>query len=91
MGIHVLQLSEPIEANGEKIESLSIRRPKGKDFKRIEGRSMDNPFRLILDFAAILSDIPPSAMDSLSAEDVQEVSNIVGPFLGKSQPTGETS
>lgn len=86
-----ITLKEPIQAHGETISTLEIRAPKGKDFKKIPGASMDAPFKMILDFAAILADVPPSALDELSVEDVEEVCRVVGPFLGKSPATGGMS
>lgn len=88
MGKITIQLTEPIMAHDHEVGALEIRTPRGKDFKQIEGRSMENPFRLILDFAAILADVPPSSLDGLSAKDVQEVVKVIGPFLGESPKIG---
>lgn len=76
-----LTLTEPVTAHGEEIIELAFRKPKGKDFKRISGESMENPFEMMLDFAARLADVPPSTMDELEAEDVTEVIVFVGPFM----------
>jgi hypothetical protein len=83
-----ITLKEPIQAHGETITTLEIRNPKGKDFKKISGAAMEAPFKMILDFAAILADVPPSALDELGVEDVEAVCAVVGPFLGKSPATG---
>ena len=86
-----IRLQEPIKAHGEDVDVLRIRRPRGKDFKRISEQSMSTPFRMILDFAAILADVPPSALDDLCAADVGRVMEVVGPFLGESPATGGIS
>lgn len=83
-----ITLKGSIQAHGETITTLEIRDPKGKDFKKIPAASMENPFKMILDFAAILADVPPSALDDLGVEDVEAVCAVVGPFLGKSPATG---
>ena len=85
-----VRLQEPIQAHGEDVDVLRIRKPKGKDFKKISEQSMSTPFRMILDFAAILADVPPSALDELCAEDVKRVMEVVGPFLGEFPATGGT-
>jgi len=79
-----LELKEVVEAYGESISKLTFRSPKGKDFKKISGASLDLPFAAILDFAATLADVPPSTMDELCAEDVNAVAELIGPYLGKS-------
>lgn len=81
-------LNEPIEAHGVEVTELSIREPKGRDFKKLGEASMATPFRMILDFAAVLADVPPSAIDELCTADVQQVMEVVGPFLGESPGTG---
>ena len=80
-----IKLSSPVQAHGEEIKKLSLRKPKGKDFKKLTGASMDAPFAMMLDFAAILADVPPSTMDDLDADDVSRVCEAVGPLLPGSQ------
>ncbi len=79
-----LKLKSPIQAHGEQVNHLTFRTPKGRDFKTISGQSLEQPFQAILDFAATLADVPPSAMDELIAEDVNAVTELIGPYLGKS-------
>lgn len=81
-------LTEPIEAHGETVEVLKIRKPKGKDFKKISQRSMENPYAMMLDFGATLAGVPPSSFDEMCADDVAKVFEAVGPFLAGSQLTG---
>lgn len=82
-------LTEPIEAHGETVEVLKIQEPKGKHFKKITGKSMEAPIAMILEFGAILANVPPSAFDELCADDVSKVIEAVGPFLAGSQLTGK--
>ncbi|NDY41249.1 phage tail assembly protein [Dissulfurirhabdus thermomarina] len=86
-----IPLAEPIRAHGEEVRELRIRTPRGRDFKRLEASAMDAPFRLLLDFAALLADVPPSALDDLGPEDVAKVVEAVGPFFCGSLGIGRTS
>lgn len=88
--VKVVKLTEPVQAHGEPITELKIRKPRGKDFKKLPGKSFEAPFQLILDFAAHLADVPPSTLDELCAEDTAAVSEVVGPFLDKFQGIGKT-
>ena len=74
-------LSAPVQAHGEEIVLLRFRKPKGRDFKQISAESMEQPFAMLLDFAAVLADVPPSTMDELEPEDVKAVCEVVGPFM----------
>jgi len=85
-----IKLSAPIKAHDDDINELVIRSPKGKDFKKITGNSVDRPFELILDFAAHLAGIPPSSMNDLESQDVAAIVEVVGPFLDAFRPTGKT-
>lgn len=80
-------LNEPIEAHGETLTVLRLRKPKGKDFKKISAMSMEKPFQMLLDFAALLAEVPPSALDELDHKDVQWVIETVGPFVPGYQQT----
>lgn len=82
----VIKLKTPIQANGEEVTELRLRKPKGKDFRVI--KDVEHPFDMILDFAASLAGVPPSTMDALEAEDVKEVTEAVGGFLAKFPVTG---
>lgn len=84
----VIKLTVPVQALGEAITDLHIRRPKGKDFRKL--RDLDSPVGATLDFAAYLAEVPASTIDELDAEDVGKVLEVVGGFLGKSLPTGRT-
>ncbi|MGI4850554.1 MAG: phage tail assembly protein [Janthinobacterium lividum] len=92
-----VKLSEPLQAHGEMLQSLTLRAPKGKDL-RIAGY----PFRMggdkgqdvVTDPVAVsklissLGGIPTSSVDLLEAVDWQACMAAIGGFLG---PTGATS
>ena len=85
-GDKVVYLVEPINHGGEEITELKIRKPRGKDFKKL-------PIDIklcgdILDWAARLAEVPPSVFDLLSAEDVMQVMEVVGDFLPNALATG---
>lgn len=84
-----IQLKHPIQANGQEVSVLELRRPKAKDFREIG--SFDKPFSALLDFAAVLAEVPPSAIDELDVDDVPTVIEVVSGFLGKFPGTGTTS
>lgn len=78
-------LSSPIEAHGEKINSLELRAPKAGDFRGIkvtlgEGGLTFNT-DAALDLAAKLAGVPPSSIDQLCFVDMIAVAGSVAPFL----------
>jgi len=88
--MHQVQLTTPIKAHGETILTLELRDPKASDLKKIDQASCAKPFQFLLDFAAILSDVPPSSFDDLSLEDTHKVCGVVAPMMGKFQEIGQT-
>lgn len=81
-----IKLQCPIMVDGEEVLVLKIRRPKGKDYRAMG--NFNKPISAILDFAAVLADVPPSSIDQLDADDVQNVTEVVSRFLEKSPVTG---
>jgi|GEM_PF-1673335 len=79
---HVIKLEEPVEAHGEEIKQLTIRKPKGKDLMSlpltIEGTALTLPTR---ELASALAEVPPSTIDDLCAEDAIKVMVVVNPFV----------
>ena len=84
-----ITLTYPIKVGDEALTILRIRRPKAKDFREIG--NMDKPFDAMLDFAASLADIAPSAIDQLDVDDVPKVIEVVSGFLGKFPEIGKKS
>lgn len=78
-------LIKPIKFGEETITMLKLREPVGRDFR---GLDATNPFTMMLDLAAVLSGVPASAIDQLSAADTMVVCEKVGSFLPASQATG---
>ena len=83
-------LKHPIEVAGEPLTELVIRRPKGKDFRKLPPGVEEQP-GLMLDWAATLASLPPSHMDEIDCEDVAEILEVVGDFFEGGQKTGGSS
>ncbi|MCI0668391.1 MAG: phage tail assembly protein [Methylococcaceae bacterium] len=74
----VITLKTPVQAFGEEITELKLRRPKGKDFRAITSTT---PMGMTLDLAGALADVPPSTIDQLDGEDVMKLAQAVAPFF----------
>ncbi len=75
----VIPLSEPVRFGEEDLTELSLRKPRGGDYREINTAS---PFMAqSLDMAAAMADVPPEVIDRLSDEDVEKVVKAVNPFL----------
>lgn len=83
----VIALTKPIKFGEETISELKLREPVARDFRELNATK---PFAMILDLAAILSGVPASAIDQLSAADMMVVCDKVGGFLPDSRKTGAT-
>jgi hypothetical protein len=81
-----IQLAYPIKYGEGELSVLRLRRPKAGDLRSLKG--VDRPFAMILDLAAALADLSPAVLDRLEAEDVIQLTGVVGGFLGISPPTG---
>lgn len=73
-------------ANKEPLLSVTLRHPSAADMEGMERRKEGHGFWLICQLSGLL----PGELRSLHAFDYSALSDIVGAFLGKSQPTGET-
>lgn len=89
MNDFVIELQHPIKFGDETITSLTLRRPKAKDFRSLT--DMSKPFAAMLDFAATLAELPPAAVDLIDVDDVPKVIEVVSGFLGKFPATGQMS
>ena len=67
------------------IEQLSIRKPKAKDMRNFP---LNPTMGDMLDLASALAGEPTSVIDELSVPDMTRVVEVIGDFLGASQPTG---
>jgi Phage tail assembly chaperone proteins, E, or 41 or 14 len=98
----ILKLNEPIEAYGEKLHELTLRAPTGKDI-----RKAGVPFRswsdengttyngadpaAIAGLLALMANIPPSAVDQLSAPDWLEAMTVVTSFFSRADGAQEST
>lgn len=78
-------LATPVEHGSETIEKLTLRRPKGKDLRKLP---MEPELGDILDFAGRLAGVTPSVMDEMDAADVVAVAEAVADFLPSGPATG---
>ncbi|USH01055.1 phage tail assembly protein [Grimontia kaedaensis] len=78
--METITLDYPIDVEGERIDVITLRRPKARDLKHMEtakGGEIAKSIGLI----ANLAELPPSAIDDLDASDFQTVSDVVAGFL----------
>ena len=81
----VIPLSEPVQSMGQELRVLRLRKPRGKDYRKMQAGT---PFGMAFDLAASLAAVPPSTIDNLCGADVLTLVDAVTPFLGGSQLTG---
>ncbi|GEM_PF-7135503 len=80
-----LKLNDPIQFGTEKIESLSFRKAKAKDFREMP---ITPNVGDLLNVAAKLAAQPYSVIDMLSPKDMAEVMKILGELMGDGPETG---
>jgi len=78
----LIKLTVPIEAHGEMISTLTLRRPKAKELREMPLRSALK-MGDFYDIAAACADIPPSAFDQIDGADVMHIVEVVGGFLDR--------
>lgn len=74
----------------EKIESLTLRRLKGKDMRAIANASAKGHGEALATLICRSAQIPPSTFDELDGEDVTELGVVAADFIGGALPTGVT-
>lgn len=77
----VIKLYAPIKANGEEISELTLKRPKVKHLKVIDG--IDGDVEAAITLISKLADIPPSAVEDLDAEDMAACTKLLEGILKK--------
>lgn len=83
---YTIKLSQPIEAHGEEVTELHLRRPKLKDLK---GISLDNiTGDLMIDLVAKLAGIPPTAAGEIDAADFDVIGEAFNVFFPQKMPGG---
>lgn len=75
-----IKLSEPIEANGETINEITLTPPRARHFRSMPVKQTLDMGDL-LDLASRLSGIPPSSIDQMSAADALKVVGEIANFL----------
>jgi len=83
----VITLKFPVKHGSEEIKELKLRRPKGKDMRKVPS---DVSIGDMMDLAARLSGHPPSVMDELEMPDFNAVCEVIGNFLGDGLKTGKS-
>ncbi len=83
-----IQLAEPIQRGSETVEELVLRRPKGKDMRKLPA---EPDIGSILDWAGELAGQPPSFVDELDVEDVEQLIEGVSRFFESGQLIGGLS
>jgi len=77
---NAIKLQFPIESEGQTIETITLRRPKARDLKKME-TGKGGEIAKSIDLIANLAEIPPSAVEDLDAADFQAISGVVAGFL----------
>lgn len=76
-----IKLTVPFEWEGRKINELTVRRPKVRDIRETE----TDPDKADIDrgilMTALLTDLPPEAIEEMDAADFMSVSEVVQGFL----------
>jgi hypothetical protein len=79
-----LKLKFPIAVDGAEKTSLTFRRPKAGDFRRMDkqsGSDLDKTYWLI----GALTGLTPAEVDDLDAEDLQAASEVVAGFTKRAK------
>ncbi|WP_439640067.1 phage tail assembly protein [Nevskia sp.] len=85
-----IPLVHPIQHGDKTITELVIRRPKARDYRLI--KKLDNPFDMVLDMAAALTDLPAAVIDDLDGvDDLPKLMQVVTGFLDGFPEIGRTS
>lgn len=74
----VIDLTAPVKVEGEEVTKLTLRRPTGRDYRRMEALY---PSAMVLEMAGFLANVPPSTIDELDGDDVKQIMGFVAPFL----------
>lgn len=84
-GSEVVQLQYPIEYSGETLERVTLRRPTGKEMRRLPSDTTPGDLMVMAAACSGLSDV---AFDRMDALDITRILDVVAAFLGAGQGTG---
>lgn len=80
-----IPMVSPFEIGNDFIESITLRRPKGKDMKKLTSASNTGD---LMKMAAVLSNQLPVVFDEMDGFDLTQVLEAVGNFLTSGPTTG---
>lgn len=80
-----IKMATPFEVAGEFIDKITLRRPKGKDMKKLTGGAATGD---LMKLAATLSDHLPVVFDEMDGYDLTQVLDALGNFLTSGPTTG---
>lgn len=80
-----IKLQYPVEADGQKIDELNMRRPKVRDMLNAETGGTDGEKEMRL--FANLCDVAPDTIEQLDMADYLAVQEVYTGFLSSAQPT----
>ena len=84
-GSVTVQLKYPIQAHGEEVRELTLRRPTAGDLAQCEGKG---DIGMTLHLIHLCAGIPPSSVAQIDGEDLSVIGGHVGSFFGNGRPTG---
>lgn len=82
-----IKLQEPVQFGTERVEELTLRAPRAKDFRRLPVAPTVSD---LLDLAGALAGQPRAVMDELGVADFTAVMEAVGDFVPGGLGTGQT-
>lgn len=84
-GTVTVSLQFPIQAHGEEVHELTLRRPTAGDLAQCEGKG---DIGMTLHLIHLCGGVPPSSVAQLDAVDLATIGEHIGGFFGNGQPTG---
>ena len=88
MNEQTVKLEYPVDAGGEVVSELRLRRPRVKDMKAM--MAGENDFDQAAILVSRLSDQPLAVIENLDAADFERVNEVVADFLPAGRKTGRS-
>lgn len=80
-----IELKYPVKNGDEQLTSITLRRPLGRDMRRLPAEpSMGH----MMELAACVSGLPDVVWDRMDAEDVTRAMEVIAGFLPAGRPDG---
>lgn len=86
--ITVIEFDYPIKWGDKLVESIELRRPKGRHIKKLGGSSS---IETLIGVAVKVSEYTPKFFEELDACDTLKVTEAIGDFLDGGEETGRTT